>query len=61
MRSEKEFVSNVTRLDLSSFDLVTGLRAGAFVVLLFLFAPVIGYVGAAFAALNGMWLTNTEG
>ncbi len=61
MQSEKEFVSNVTRLDWSSFDPVTGLRAGAFVVLPFLFVPVIGYVGAAFAALNGMWLTNTEG
>ncbi|MDG6945782.1 MAG: FUSC family protein [Nitrososphaerota archaeon] len=61
MGSEKEFVSNVTRLDLPSFDLATGLRAGAFVVMPFLLAPVIGYVGAAFAALNGMWLTNTEG
>lgn len=61
MEKEKEFVENVTRLDRSSFDLATGLRAGAFVVFPFLLAPVIGYVGAAFAALNGMWLTNTEG
>ena len=61
MEPEKEFVENVTRLDRSSFDLATGLRAGIFVVVPFLFAPVIGDVGAAFAALNGMWLTNTEG
>lgn len=61
MKSEKEFVDNIARLDRSSFDLVTGLRAGIFVVFPFLLAPAIGYVGAAYAALNGMWLTNTEG
>lgn len=61
MEAEREFVDNITRLDKSSFSLVTGIRAGAFVVLPFVFVPVIGYVSAAFAALGGMWLTNTEG
>lgn len=60
LESEKEFVDNIVRLDRSAFDPVTGLRAGVFVVLPFLLAPAFGYVGAAFAALNGMWLTNTE-
>jgi Fusaric acid resistance protein-like len=61
LEAEKKFVDNITKLDKSSFSLVTGIRAGAFVVLPFLLAPAIGYVGAGFAALAGMWLTNTEG
>jgi Fusaric acid resistance protein-like len=61
VEAEKEFVNNITRLDRSSFSLVTGIRAGAFVVVPLLFGPAIGIVGAAFAALGGMWLTNTEG
>lgn len=61
MEAEREFVNNIARLDRSSFSLVKGLRAGAFVVLPFIIAPIVGYVGAAFAALGGMWLTNTEG
>ncbi len=61
MDAEKEFVNNITKLDKSSFSLVNGLRSGVFVILPFLFSPAIGYVNAAFAALGGMWLTNTEG
>jgi Fusaric acid resistance protein-like len=61
VKSEREFVENVTKLDRSSFDPVTGLRAGLFAAFPLLLGPEIGYVGAAFAALNGMWLTNTEG
>ena len=61
MEAEKEFVNNITKLDYSSFSLVNCLRSGAFVLLPFLLSPAIGYVNAAFAALGGMWLTNTEG
>jgi hypothetical protein len=61
VEAEKKFVDNITKLDKSSFSLVTGIRAGAFVVFPFLLGPEIGYIGAAFAALAGMWLTNTEG
>lgn len=61
MEAEREFVDNITRLDWSTFSLPTGIRAGAFVVLPFLLEPLIGYVSAAFAALAGMWLTNTDG
>ena len=48
-------------MDKSAFSLLKGLRSGLFVLLPFLFAPIIGYEGAAFAALGGMWLTNTDG
>jgi Fusaric acid resistance protein-like len=61
VEAEREFVNNITKLDKSSFGLVTGIRAGAFVMLPFALAPLVGYVGAAFAALGGMWLTNTDG
>jgi Fusaric acid resistance protein-like len=61
VEAEREFVGNITRLDRSSFNLPAGVRAGAFVVFPLVLGPVIGYSGAAFAALAGMWLTNTEG
>lgn len=61
MEAEKEFVNNITKLDKSAFSLLKGLRSGLFVLLPFLFAPILGYKGAAFAALGGMWLTNTDG
>jgi Fusaric acid resistance protein-like len=60
LEAERRFADNITRLDRTSFSPVTGARAGAFVVLPFVLAPVIGYAGAAFAALGGMWLTNTD-
>lgn len=60
VEAEKKFVGDIAKLDKTSFDIVTGLRAGAFVVVPLLFAPLSGYTGAAFAALGGMWLTNTE-
>lgn len=59
--SERRFVDNVTKLNGSAFDPVTGLRAGLFVAVPLLLGPAVGYVGAVFAALGGMWLTNTEG
>lgn len=61
MEAEKQFFSKITKLDLSSFSIVDGLASGAFVILPFAFAPLIGYVSAAFAAFGGMWLTNTTG
>ncbi len=47
-------------MDRSSFNIVTGLRAGIFAVAPLLLIPLVGYRGASFAALGAMWLTNTE-
>ena len=59
MEAEKEFFSKITKIDRSSLSIVNGLASGVFVILPFAFAPLIGYVNAAFAAFGGMWLTNT--
>jgi MFS family permease len=59
VEAEKAFFSKITKLDRSSLSIVNGLASGAFVILPFAFAPLIGFVSAAFAAFGGMWLTNT--
>lgn len=60
MEAEKKFIDDIARIDRSSFNFVTGLRAGIFVLLPMLLVPLVGYRGAGFAALGAMWLTNTE-
>lgn len=59
MEAEKEFFNKITKIDRSSLSIVNGLASGVFVILPFAFAPLIGYMDAAFAAFGGMWLTNT--
>lgn len=60
MEAEKKFIDNITKMDRSSFSTVTGLRAGLFAVAPLIFTPLVGFNGAAFAALGAMWLANTE-
>lgn len=60
MEAEKKFIDDIAKVDRSSFSIVTGLRAGVFVIAPLLLIPLVGYRGASFAALGAMWLTNTE-
>lgn len=60
MEAEKKFINDIAKVDRSSFSILTGLRAGIFVLLPLLLVPLVGYRGAGFAALGAMWLTNTE-
>jgi Fusaric acid resistance protein-like len=61
-RWRRELLHDITRLDWSRLDILTGLRAGAFVITPLIVGAATGYLlEGLFATLAANFLTNTEG